>query len=113
MSGFGVDSNKTYADDQVANADILNTSGVHGSLTVGTSSVEIKVSGSRLSDRKCVTLLNNSTKLMYWGYSNSVTAATGTPVEKGQLFTWAIGQDLAIWVIGEQAGQDARVTESA
>lgn len=106
------DSNATYGNDEGSVSDIVNTSGVYGSLTVGTSAIEVKVGSNRLAFRKSVTFLNNSNRVIYWGYNNSVTTSTGTPIEKGQMVTWSIGEDLAIWVIGEAANLNSRITES-
>lgn len=109
----GGGENKTYSDDQSACADILNISGLQGSLTVGTSAVEIKVGVSKLTGRKSVTLYNNSNRIMYWGYTNSVTTSTGTPIQVGQYFEWMIGDILELWVITDQTNKNTRITESA
>ena len=110
--GFTVDSNKTYFDDQPATADILNSSGVQASLTVGTSAVEVKVGASRLEGRKEVTLYNNSNTTIYWGYTSGVTTANGTPILKKQLATWTVGDVLSLFVIAGSAGNNCRITEA-
>ncbi len=111
--GFISDSNKTYFDDQTANADILNSSGLEGSLSVGTSAIEIKVGASPLTGRKEVTLFNNSNNTIYWGYTSGVTVSTGTPIVKNQFVTWSVGDLLSLYVIAGSAGNNCRITEAA
>jgi len=110
--GFISDSNKGYFDDQLANADILNNGGTQGALTVGTTSVEVRVGASRLAGRKAVTLYNNSNSTIFWGYTSAVTTATGTPIVKNQFVTWEAGEDQEIWVIAGSAGNNTRITEA-
>lgn len=97
----------------VDSEDVLDTAGVHGILTVGTTAVEVKVSTTRLSNRKCVTLFNNGSVTMYWGFSNTVTTSNGTPIFKNQSVYWEVGPNLAIWVISSLANQEARITEAS
>ena len=111
--GAIIDSNAAYSDDQSEVVDIINNSGVYGTLTVGTSAVEIKVGGSVLAGRKNVTLFNNSNSTIYWGYSNAVTTSTGTPIVKNQFASWSVGESVSIWVIAGSAGNNTRITEGA
>lgn len=90
---------------------ITNTNGVQGALTVGTSAIEVKVGASRLSDRKSLTLFNNSNSTMYWGFNSSVTVSNGTPIAKNEQYAWRIG-DVPIFVISGSASSNARVTEA-
>lgn len=110
--GFSGQSNKTYFDDQSASADIINNSGVEGSLTVGTTAVEVKVGASKLEGRKQVSLYNNSNNIIYFGYTNSVTTSTGMPILKNQMITWDAGDILTIYVIAGSAGNNCRITEA-
>lgn len=93
--------------------DVLNVSGVQGSLTVGTSAVEVKVGVNRFSNRKVVTLYNNSNETIYWGFTNSVTISSGTPIEKKEFIVWNVGDDLSIWVIAGVANNNTRITEAS
>jgi hypothetical protein len=111
--GMISDSNKGYFDDQVATADVLDNGGVQGALTVGTSSVEVKVGANRHEGRKSVTLYNNSNTTIYWGFNNSVTTATGTPITKGQFIEWTVGENTPIWVIAGNANNNMRITEAS
>lgn len=103
----------TYGIDQGAVADIVNTAGVQGSLSVGTSAVEAKVGASRLINRKLLTIHNDGPTTIYWGYTNTVTTTSGTPIFKNQLATWDIGDGLGIWLIAGTAGNTVRVTEAS
>lgn len=106
------DSNKTYGDDQSVVVDILNVEGTQGALTVGTSAVAVRVGGSNLTSRKLLTLFNNSSSTIYWGYTNAVTTATGTPIFKSQFIEWEVGDGITIYVIAGSTGNDVRITEA-
>lgn len=107
------DSNKAYNDDQSAVADVLNNGGIQGSLTVGTSPVEVKVGVSRLTGRKVVTIYNNSNSVIYWGFTNSVSTSNGTPIEKKQFIELNVGDITEVWVVCDSNGNNARITEAA
>lgn len=94
-------------------SDISNNGGVHGSLTVGTSAVEAKVGGSALANRKTLTIFNNSNADIFFGYSNAVTTATGTPIFKNQFAEFEVGPSTSVWLIAGTAGNNTRVTENA
>jgi hypothetical protein len=86
--------------------------GVQAALTVGTSSVEVKVGASPLVNRKMVTLFNNSGSILYWGFTSGVTIATGTPIFKSQQVTWSSSANQSIFVIAGSAANDTRITEA-
>ncbi len=94
--------------------DGLNSGGVQGqlTLTLANTAYEAKVGVSALSNRKMliVTALDD----MYWGFSNTVTASTGTPVYKNQQITFAINPSsgFQIWLIASTASRIARIAES-
>lgn len=107
------DSNGTYGNDESAVSDIVNLgTGVEGSLTATTSAVEVKVGGSRLTSRKLVTLHNNSSNTIYWGWTSGVTTSTGTPIYKNQMIQWSVGDSQTIYVIAASVGNNTRVTEA-
>ena len=107
------DSNSTYGNDQSATADILNYQGVQGILVVETTAIEVKVGADKLVDRKSTTLFNNSNSIIYWGYTNTVTVATGTPIFKNQSIEWNAGDNISIWVISGSLGNNTRITEAS
>lgn len=90
--------------------DMLAGSGVQGAIALSTSAVEAKVGGSRVSSRKCLSI-QPTNGVIYWGYLNTVTTTTGSPIFKNQSKTFAIG-DAPIYIIA--AGSvDVRVTEGS
>jgi hypothetical protein len=107
------DSNKTYGDDKSFVVDIVNESGLFGSLTVGTTAIEVKVGTNRLINRKSVTLYNDSNSTLFWGYSNAVTTANGMPIFKGQFVEWSIGDNIPIFIIAGTANNNTRISEAA
>jgi hypothetical protein len=110
---FLSDSNKTYGEDKTHVAKVLNSNGVEGALTVGTSAIELKVGSTPLEFRQSATLYNNSNSIIYWGYTSSVTTSTGTPIEKKQFVEWEVGDSRAIYLIAGSAGNNVRITEAS
>ena len=112
MSGLQ-DSNKTSSTDISLVQDGLKEGGVFGLLTLTTSGTtyEAKVGGSRLALRK--SLVITAEHEMYWGYSNAVTTATGTPLYKGQqiIFSIDIDSTFQIWLVCAVSSKTARIAE--
>lgn len=105
---------KATDSGDIQSADLVNVgTGVQSALTVGITSVEIKVGASPLANRKLLTLYNNSNVTIYWGYTSGVTVASGTPIFKSQFITWAVGDQQSIFVIAGAASNDTRITEGA
>lgn len=99
--------------NEVRSSDISDNGGVQGALTVGTTAVLVNVSGTNLTNRKLATLLNNSSVIVYWGYTNAVTTSSGTPIRVNQERGWTVGPNTNIYVIAGTASNNARVTERA
>lgn len=97
----------------LSTSDIINTSGVDGAVSVGTSAVEARVGGAPLTNRKSLTVFNNSPQIVYWGYNSSVTTVLGTPIYPYKSVAWAIGPALSVFMIAATAANDTRVTEGA
>ncbi len=93
--------------------DYSNNSGTQNSLNVGTSAVLANCTGSNLSNRKGLSVYNNSSNIIYWGYSNTVTTSTGTPIQKNELVFWKVGPNTNIYLISTTATNDVRITENA
>lgn len=104
---------KLSNNNSVSVSDISENGGVNGTLTVGTTAVEVKVGGSALTNRKQVSLYNSSTRVMYWGHSNAVTTSNGIAIFKDQERGWSVGTGTSIWVICDTPAQTVRVAESA
>lgn len=94
-------------------SDISNFGGLEGALTIGTSVSEAKVGASSLSNRKTLTIFNNSNNTIYWGYTNSVTSSSGTPLYKNQFISWDIGPNTHVYLIATSTGNNVRITENA
>jgi hypothetical protein len=95
---------------ELSTSDTIRENLISGSLSVGTTAVEVKVGASRLANRKSIALYNNSNRTMWWGGSG-VTPSSGVPINKGELLTLAI-EDVAVFVVSDQASQDSRVIEA-
>lgn len=104
---------KSSPNGDLSTSDIINNNGLEGVLTVGTSAIEVKVGASRLANRKIVTLYNNSSSTIYWGFTSGVTISSGSPIEKNEFIVWSVGPDLPIYVIANSAGNNTRVTEGS
>lgn len=94
-------------------SDTLNHSGVQGAVTVTTTATAANVSGSNLADRKRLTILNNSSVTLYWGFTSGVTTSTGTPLPPTQLISDAWGPNTTIYLIAASGSREIRVTEAA
>jgi len=92
-------------------ADTIRNSLVSFSLSVGTSAVEIKSGVSRLENRKAILFFNNSNRTMYWGDS-SVSTSNGIPLARGESVLIKV-EDVPIFVVTDQSGQDGRGVESS
>lgn len=114
-STTGAESNyvNVTPNQDLQSADILNNSGTQAALTVGTTAVAVRAGGSNLTNRKSLTLHNNSLLTMYWGYTSGVTTSTGTPIVAGQFCEWSVGSGTTIYIITTLAGQNSRITEAA
>jgi len=112
----GVETNpaKVSANQDLGVSDVMDSSGVYGTLTVGTSAVQAKVGGSNLANRKLLTVDNTSNAVIYWGYDSSVTTTNyAGRIFKDQQASWAIGPNLNIYFIAGSAGNSVRVSEGA
>lgn len=102
------------ANKTVIATDYINGgTGVQGAVSVGTSAVEARVGGSALANRKNLTVFNNSSNILYWGFTSAVTTSTGTPIIAGDFWNMAVGPAQAVYVIAGTAGNDARITEAS
>jgi len=101
-------------NNDVGTQDGLSDGGVHGNLNLVTADVayEAKVGGSRLSNRKSLTI--TALDDMFWGYTNTVTTASGTPLKKNQQIVFSIDPDstFQVWLVSSTANRNARITES-
>lgn len=114
LTGTETNPVKSAGNYDLSVADGLSQGGLTGelTLTLANTSYEAKVGVSRLSLRKnlMITALDD----MFFGYSNSVTVATGMPLFKNQTIIFSIYPDstFQIWLIASSAGKKARIAES-
>lgn len=106
-------SSSSIHNSQLETADICNTSGVEGAISVTTSATPVRVGVSNLSNRKNLTAHNSSILVLYWGYTNTVTTSSGTPLFPNQFVSWDVGPDVTIYLIAASGSRDVRVTESS
>jgi hypothetical protein len=103
----------TLASDQsaVTVQDIINVSGQYRAQSVTTTAAEALGAATILANRKMLSITpTNGT--VYWGYSNAVTTATGTPIFKNQNMVFSVGPSVHIYVIS--AGTvDCRMAEGS
>lgn len=79
--------------------------------TAGTTASELV--SSPLLGRVRVMIQNLGTKDVYLGFDNTVTSANGLRIAAGSFLEMPFGEDLDIWAISSQAGQDLRIVEIA
>jgi hypothetical protein len=109
---YAVDVHQKVGKNRLAvdSADVVS-SGVSGSISVGTSAVEAKVGSTRLQNRKLLTIqpINGP---VWIGVGSPITASTGTQVFTKQVLIMAAG-DVSVFVVSDSEGRDVRITEGA
>lgn len=92
-------------------SDIINVAGQYRAQSVTTTAAEALGASTILASRKSLTITPTN-GIIYWGYSNSVTSTTGTPIFKNQTLAFAVGPSVHIYLIS--AGTiDCRITEGS
>ena len=61
----------------------ISATGAIGTITATTTASAAIAGGTALADRKGMEILNNSANVVYWGYTDAVTTATGMPINPG------------------------------
>jgi hypothetical protein len=98
-------------DGDLRVADIINTSGQYRAQSITTTAAEALGGATILANRKMLSITpTNGT--IYWGFSNAVTATTGSPIFKNQQMTFAVGANVHIYVIAT-ATTDSRISEGS
>lgn len=96
-------------------SDGLSNGGVNGNLNLTTHDVayEAKVGGSRLTNRKSLTVQAKDFDI-YWGYSSSVTTSNGTLLNSGDMiiFDCDPATSFQVWLVASVSNKNARITES-
>lgn len=96
-------------NNQMETRDVLNVSSQYRAQSITTTAGEALGAGTILVNRKLlhVTPTNGT---IYWGYSNTVTTATGTPIFPNSTLWLSVTDNIHVWII---AGTtiDARIGE--
>ena len=82
----------------LSTADVITNTLSSGSITVGTTAVAARVSSSNLVNRKMLTI-SPQTGTVYLGSSSSVTTATGIPIFKNQVISFAFSANVTPYLI--------------
>lgn len=99
-------------DNSSEYSDVLTDAYIAGVISVSTTQVEAKAGGSRLTNRECLRIYNNSNTTIYFG-PTGVTASTGEPIFKNQWVNIPIG-DIAVFLItASGTASDVRIQEFA
>lgn len=117
----GVDTMAVNNDGSI-NVNVLNSAssgilpgGLQGNLTLTTANTpyEVKVGASALSNRSVITILPMDAD-MYWGYDNTVSTSTGTPLYRHQFIEFDLNKssNAKIYLVCANASRNARVTET-
>ena len=61
----------------------ISATGAIGTITATTTASAAIAGGTALANRKGMEILNNSANVVYWGYEDTVTTATGMPINPG------------------------------
>jgi hypothetical protein len=85
------------------------TTSVFGAITVSTSAVEAKVGASKLTGRRLI-IVTPTTGKLFFGTSNAVTTANGTPLANNQTLYAELP---SVWLIAASGSVNVRIVESA
>lgn len=94
---------------EISTSDILDNAWTTGTITVGTTAIELKVGASAKTDRKNVFFQLLSGGKIYWGFSNSNTPFIAF---KYQMTAIAVGDGTTIWIKADEAGKSVAVGEA-
>jgi len=110
----GTDNVAVTANNDLSVSDGLSNGGVNGALTLTTAGTtyQAKVGASALVNLKNLTI--TALDDMYWGYNNTVTTATGSPLYKNQVAIFDVDPDstFQVWLVASANNKSARIAES-
>lgn len=104
---------KSSLNGDLGVSDIVDNGGLHGSLSVSTTAVAVRVGASNLVNRKVLMFHNNGTGTLYWGYNNTVNSSNGMPLKKDQFCVGDWGPGTTIYIIASSGTHNLRVNEGA
>lgn len=112
----GAETNPVNANGSghLQTADVLTVGGVYGTITVGVTAVEVKVGGSKRTDRKLVTIDNTSNATLYWGYDSSITTSLfAGRIFKDQQMSIGVDHNVSIYLIAGSGGNSVHISEGS
>lgn len=96
-------------------ADTLFNGGVQGSISITNidGAIQVTVSGgANLPDRQLVTITPTNGDI-FFGFDNTVTVTTGTPICEGQTLAISAGDCVDLYIVtGSASAVDVRITEA-
>jgi hypothetical protein len=113
-SGSETNYVNSSSNGELKTSDIINVQGVYGTITVGTSPVEVKVGALNLTERKLVTIDNTSNTILYWAYSSSISTTNfAGRIFKDQQIFLSVGPNVSVYLIAGSSGNSVRISEGA
>lgn len=91
--------------------DVLNTAGQNRAQSVTTTAAEALGAATILTNRKMLSI-RPTNGIIYWGFTNTVTTTTGTPIYTNEIMTISATDNLHIYVIAAST-IDARISEAS
>jgi len=83
---------------------------VYGTISVGTTPVELKIGASALSERKVIVIQSLGSRI-YLGYDNSVTVSNGMEMSKRQVLFLEVGEHVQVFAVASSGTIDVRIQE--
>lgn len=95
--------------------DTLNSGGVQAAISIVSTDAPVKVcvsGGANLPDRQLVTVTPTNGDI-FFGYEDTVTVATGTPICEGQTLAISAGDCVDLYIVtASTVAIDVRITEA-
>lgn len=104
---------KSSANGDLAIMDLCDAGGVQGVIAVTTTPVAVRVGGANLANRKRLLFINTGAVNLYWGFSNTVSAANGMIIYRNQPVSDSWGPNTTIWIVAGAGSGGVSVAESA
>lgn len=92
-------------------SDVLNTAGQSRAQAITTTAAEALGAATILTNRK-ILILTPTNGTIYWGFSNTVTTSSGTPIFKNQMVAIAVTSNVHVYVIAGST-VDCRIAEAS
>jgi len=91
---------------------MIETGGLSGALSLGTTALEVMVGGLRLKGRRFVGIYNNSDVVIYYGWVKDITTSTGFPIQPTEKVMIETNDRVKIYLIAGSSSNDVRIFEA-